>query len=220
MQAVRVLELDTGTVVVLGCPGGKVRVITPGTFRTSEAAPHGIGSMASLPNDLGHGGCALAAQVEGTGGAQVVRVWFGTAYGHAPRPANYSTGSLADSEVMCGQVHTCTWSPSGGFSGTTTVALQPGSSFGSGYVVTGLAVADLLPSSVHAGDELVVTTLSGDVLILDPGLGSGSLIFRTHVVGAAGCYNAVLVEDTDGDGAKELYLGGSRGLWRFVTPVE
>jgi len=42
----------------------------------------------------------------------------------------------------------------------------------------------------------------------------------THVPGSIGFYNSMLAEDLDGDSLKELYVAGSRGLWRFVQPNE
>lgn len=42
------------------------------------------------------------------------------------------------------------------------------------------------------------------------------LLWHTHVAGAIGFYNSILAADLDSDSKKELYVAGSRGLWRFV----
>jgi hypothetical protein len=221
MQSLRLASLSSGTVAVLGCPGGRVRVISGRGYRVDNSNAHARGTMQTSPTDLGHGGVALAVRPEGSGSNELVRIWFGTSYGHAPLPAAYATsGSLQDSEVLCGGIHTMTWSASSGFSGATTVSLRPGSPAGSGFGVVGLAVANLLPESVHAGEELIATTLSGDLLIFEPMLTSSTPIWRTNVTGSIGCYNSIIVDDLDGDGLQELYLAGSQGIWRFVLPGE
>lgn len=63
-----------------------------------------------------------------------------------------------------------------------------------------------------------MTTLAGDVFVYSAA--TLTLLDRTHVLGAAGCYNAILIEDLDGDGLNELYIAGSLGLWRFIRPGE
>jgi hypothetical protein len=221
MQSLRLASLSSGTVAVLGCPGGRVRVISGRGYRVDNSNAHARGTMQTSPTDLGHGGVALAIRPEGSGSNELVRIWYGTGYGHAPLPAAYATaGSLQDSEVLCGEVHMMTWSPAGGFSAPTSVPLRPGSPAGSGFGVVGLAVAHLLPETVHPGEELIVVTLSGDLLLFDPLLTSSTPIWRTNVTGSLGCYNAIVVDDLDGDGLQELYSAGSQGIWRFVLPGE
>ena len=61
-------------------------------------------------------------------------------------------------------------------------------------------------------------TLSGDLIVLEAD--TLDHIWGTHVPGAIGCFNSLLAEDLDMDGKKELYVAGSRGLWRFVLPGE
>ncbi|MEO6595364.1 MAG: hypothetical protein ABIP94_11485, partial [Planctomycetota bacterium] len=86
------------------------------------------------------------------------------------------------------------------------------------YGVVGIHVADLLPQ--HAGDEVIVATLSGDVFVLDETL--STVHWRTHVPGGIGAYNSIRVENLNpnGDNLKELYIAGSYGLWRFYQPGE
>jgi hypothetical protein len=87
-----------------------------------------------------------------------------------------------------------------------------------GFCVSGLAVGDLLTGLEHAGDELVATTLAGDLFVF--GLGSSEIVaapkFRTWVPGAIGAYNSILIADLDMDvGTPELYVAGSMGIWKW-----
>ncbi|MFY9343215.1 MAG: hypothetical protein WAT39_12035 [Planctomycetota bacterium] len=215
-EAIRPVVLPSGNVaLVLGCPGGRVRVITPGAMLSPSVPDHGLGGLQSTV-DLGYGGCALAARVEG--GA--VRIWFGTLYGPTARPQTYdqSTCTLGNNEVATGSVYTFTWSP-GGFGSMTGVPLEPfGITPRGGHGIVGLAVGDILPSPTHPGDELVVGTLSGDLVFLDPV--SLAYLWHTHVPGSAGHYNSIRIEDLDQDSYPELYVSGSFGIWRFVQPEE
>lgn len=215
-QGIQPIVLPSGQVaVVLGCPGGRVRVIQPGAMASQAATEHGAGSLQSTA-DLGYGGCALAAKNEG--GA--VRIWFGTMYGPTRRPQNYdsSTGTLGNGEVATGTVYTCTWSPSG-FTPITSMPLEPsGLTPRGGHAIAGLLVGDIIPSSTHAGDELVVGTLCGDLVFLDPV--SLAYVWHTHVPGSIGHFNSMRIADLDNDSFAELYAAGSLGMWRFVHPQE
>jgi hypothetical protein len=84
------------------------------------------------------------------------------------------------------------------------------------YGVVGMLLTDMIPSI--PGDELIVSTLSGDLIAfnISPAAGGAMTeIWRTHVDGNIGHYNSILAEDLNGDGRKELYVAGSLGLWRF-----
>jgi hypothetical protein len=61
--------------------------------------------------------------------------------------------------------------------------------------------------------------MSGDLIILSADDFTQE-IWRTHVDGSIGFYNGIRVEDLNSDGHMELYVAGSKGLWRFVTPQE
>lgn len=214
-QFVQTLRLSTGDAAILGCPGGRVRVLEPGSWRVGASPLHGLGTVHDAPIDFGHGCSALAARVENPGAGELVRIWVGTMYGHLPRPQSLSVGSsLANNEVLAGSVHTFTWQPGVGFSSPQSLSLTPttGNPRG-GFGVTGIHVSDFL--SQYAGDEVVVTTLAGDVIILSTTMQE---LWRTHVHGAVGCYNSIVVADLDQDMKNELYLSGSLGLWRFEEP--
>jgi len=100
------------------------------------------------------------------------------------------------------------WRPGSPMSGPlSTVTFHPSATYPRGaYDIVGLLVTDLLPDP---GDELIVGTLSGDLIVL--GADNLNDIWRTHVPGAIGFFNSMLAEDLDGDQLKELYVAGSRG---------
>lgn len=221
-QALAAVKMDSGeTVVVLGCPGGRVRVLRPGAWRDNNtpATHHVLGPMDSGA-DHGYGGCALAVRHEGSGGDEQLRIFFGTLYDPVKRPQLYagSTGAeqLGFDEVACGGIHEYTWSPTQGLSGPfRSVRLEPTSlEPRGGYCVVGLKIADLLPAD---GDELIAGTLAGDLFILpaEPGQPLAP-VWRTHVPGAIGYYNSMVVADLDKENGPELYVAGSYGLRRFV----
>jgi hypothetical protein len=207
--------------VVLGCPGGRVRVlhVLANDWRIDDSTDHAQSALWSSQEDLGFGGAALAVRgVPGTGG---VDIWFGTFCDPTTRPQDYGnplgTGSLSDAEVATGAVHRFSWQPGQNPVRQQSVAFHPTSAEPRGaHGVTGLCVADLLPGS--AGDELIVATMSGDLIVLSAD--TMQEIWRTHVDGSIGFYNGIRVEDLNGDGHMELYVAGSKGLWRFVTPQE
>lgn len=216
LQAVRVMAMGDGsTAVVLGCPGGRVRIVRPGNWAVPNV-PHGLGTLSSSATDLGNGGAALAARLEVNG--TDLSMWFGTAYAHGPRPAAYAAGSLGNGEVLTGSITRLTWSASGGFTMGATRLLSPTGSTGiaarGAYGVCGIAVAELV--SANAGAEVIVTTLAGDLWILSEDL--QTVVWQSWVDGAVGVYNAIIVADLDGDTKQELYVAGSRGVWRFIQP--
>jgi len=213
-QAIRAHVVQGSPVLVLGCPGGRVRVVQPGAMaEQSNQFAHGLGSLATPSADLGFGGAALATKQMPN---DTIRIWFGTMYGPTPHPAQYVTGGeLQPGELATGEVHTMTWTSSGLVPGATK-KLSPIGNRG-GYAVAGLAVADLLPEPPgQQVDELIVCTLAGDVIVLN----ADTLVelWRAHVPGAVGAYNSILVADADGDDTQELYVCGSLGIWRFQQP--
>ncbi|MCR9248723.1 MAG: hypothetical protein NXI31_27150 [bacterium] len=213
--AVEAVRLTTGqTAVVLGCPGGRVRILQPGAMRTGSA-PHELGTVDSTPFDLGFGGGALTVRLDTSGGDKM-HIWFGTLQHPAARPQHYDSpaGSLADSELVVGAISKLTWAPNFGFALQETVTLAPSTAAPrGGYGVAGLLLADLLEDPQHPGDELVATTMSGDVIVF--AADTMEEIWRTHVEGSVGFYDSMVVADLDGDELNELYIAGSQGVWRF-----
>lgn len=215
-QSARAVQLADGSVaVVLGCPGGRVRVLRPGALRNDDGAPHQLGTVDSTVSDFGWGGSALAVRRENPPGGELLRIWLGTLYDPPARPRAYGdpNGTLRDDEVAAGGVHVVTWTAAGGCSRPVRErTFFPGSGDRGAYGIVGLAVAELLPGS--PGDELIVTTLSGDLLVLQAD--TLATVWRTHLSGAIGFYDSIVVDDLDGDGRPELYVAGSLGLWRFL----
>jgi len=149
-----------------------------------------------------------------------VNIWFGTSCDPPPQPAAYANpagvGALTDGEVSAGKVYLMEWSPGNPITVLAGRSLRPSTSTGNARgasAVVGLKVGDVLQGSAYPGEELVATTLSGEIIIYN----AFSLmeIWRTHVTGAAGMFNSILVEDLNHDGVNELYVGGSWGIWRF-----
>ncbi len=227
-QALVAVRLQSGqTVLVLGCPGGRVRVLHPGVWREDSHAgdDHELGlPLQSGTVDHGFGGCALAVRHEVTGSGERLRIFFGTLYEPVKRPSLYGNPAshvqLLDDEVACGGIHEYTWDPGQGLTGPLqSVPLPPTSAWPrGGYGVVGLKLGDLLDAP---GDELIACTLAGDIFIfpIDPVSGSLGQPWRTHVPGAVGFYNAIVVANLDGDAFNELYVAGSYGLWRFHREV-
>jgi hypothetical protein len=204
------------TVVVLGCPGGRVRVLSATDWETDTSSPHVLGAMHSSP-DQGFGGAALAVRQDP--GDQLT-IWLGTHYAPTALPANYTspTGVLGNTEVAAGSVTKFVWTTAGLSPPQATKTFYPGGAHvRGGYDVVGLLVTDILPDPPNQ-EELIVATLSGDLIVLEAD--TLDHIWGTHVPGAIGCFNSLLAEDLDGDLEKELYVAGSRGLWRFVLPGE
>lgn len=213
-QAIRAFELDTEQIaVVLGCPGGRIRVIMPGGMRedsTTGASSFKLGSMDSSV-DLGFGGSALAIRPE-PGGA--LTIWFGTISDPARRSGLPT--SLDDASVATGAIHRVTWSQNSGFGAAMTSKVlypsTPGVPRG-GYGVVGIAVGNII-GSAQSADEVVVGTVGGEIIVFDENL--SNVLWRANVPGAVGFYNAIYMEDLDLDGQNELYVSGSLGIWRFT----
>ncbi|HEX6812872.1 MAG TPA: hypothetical protein VF384_14695 [Planctomycetota bacterium] len=225
-QSVQAVKLLSGkTAVVLGCPGGRVRVLTPDGWRTSDASSHVLGGLEET-QDFGFGGSALAVRHEVIGGSsEQLVIWFGTVSHPPSRPAHYTTtpptGALEDADVATGAVHRLTWIPGQGFTASTKVTLHPTTAKPRGaYGVVGLCLTDLdpLPGGMFAGKELIVGTMSGDLIVLD----ADTMVeqWRTHVDGAIGWYNSIIAADLNNNGKNEVYAAGSKGLWRFKQQGE
>lgn len=72
------------------------------------------------------------------------------------------------------------------------------------------------------GDELVATTLEGDLFVFripaSGMLAPSDILFRSWVRGALGVNNAIAVLDAGGDSRKELFIAGSLGIWKWRQP--
>jgi hypothetical protein len=215
-------QLTTGqTVVVLGCPGGRVRVLQPGQWRPDDNTAHGHGTLDESIPDFGFGGSALAVRHEAIGQEKLV-IWFGTVSHPPVRPGNYgtATASLALGEEATGSVVRMEWVPGSTGSGFqnigTPVTFHPSAAQPRGaYAVVGLCLTDL---EEWPGQQLIVATMSGDLIVLD----ADTMLerWRTNVDGGIGCYNSIVAADLNDDGYVEIYVAGSKGLWRFTQQSE
>ena len=221
LASLRALNLSNGTssqtVLVAGCPGGRVRIVSPGNLQSNNSAQAWNGAILASSNDLGHGGSAMAVRVEGQPGSQAVRIWYGTAVDPIKRPQQYGAlgGALLDDEVAAGALHMLTWQQgSSAIPVQMSIRFHPISGRGA-YGVVGLELGDLLP---NAGDELVVATMSGDLIVYNiaPGTNVMTEVWRSYVQGTVGMHNSMAIADLDNNNTKELYVAGSLGLWRFT----
>ncbi|MBK8977366.1 MAG: hypothetical protein IPM29_15755 [Planctomycetes bacterium] len=85
-----------------------------------------------------------------------------------------------------------------------------------GFAVSGIAVGDVLQSPGFPGDELVVTTLSGELYVFELGaMAIGQEILHTWLPGSLGAYNSIVIDDLDQNGKNEMYIAGSQGIWKW-----
>lgn len=119
------------------------------------------------------------------------------------------------------------WPASGSSTPLAFASNQPG------YPIvgwSGIAIADVVPTSgsnEFQGNELVVTSLDGYLLVFGVSGSNGnyslSLLYKKGFVGALGAHNSIHVGDyavngtlqAGSDGKKEVYVAGSFGLRRF-----
>jgi hypothetical protein len=212
-QALRIFRAQNNGVpsgpirLAIGCPGGRVRVFDPSS---TPSQPFGQTLDSSL--DMGTGGIALAVRPNGL----FTDLFFANFTGHAAR-GTYLTGTLDDTSLITGSL---TWhrydEATKTLSVIQTLQLQPSATDPRGaFGTVGIAIGDLLPGG---GDELVVTSLAGDMLVF--ALNAASIVpqpaFRTSVPGGLGLYNSMKIVDIDPSApGAELYVSGSRGIRKW-----
>lgn len=228
-QAIQAFNLPNGSrAVVLGCPGGGVRIINllPSDLGTPFQQLHSLGAPPieiASGADLGYGGGAMAVQQAANGD---LTIWFGTLYRPTARPAAYASpgqGALSDTEVATGELHRLTWSVgASAIAMNNSIALPPSSASRGGYGVAGLCVGNLITETTGPQiDELIVATLAGDVIVFSTA--TLQQVWRTHVPGASGLFNSIRIANLNsasGDALNELYVAGSFGVWRFTQSGE
>ena len=218
-----------GPWLVVTTPGGRVRIVSCYEWmkNTAPVNPNrnGIGFESATSRDLGHGIAALDVHESATHWD----IYVGTFATHHCR-GNYATVGgispeiLTSPEVTRGAVHSFRLDKqpanetSEALMETGKIDLMPNFSTGErgGLGVVGLLRGDVVLS--NPGDELVVTTVTGDLIVygLNGPLGSSPPLYRTWLPGSLGCYNSIILADLDGVGANELYVAGSTGLHRFL----
>ena len=95
---------------------------------------------------------------------------------------------------------------------------EPGNPDFPGYGTCGIAVADLSEHQLDLGKVVIVTTLSGELIVfaVEGATINPQPLFRLAVEGAIGVLNSIVVADLDPvDSKPELYLAGSAGIRRF-----
>jgi hypothetical protein len=230
--AIPVRLASSATAVVTGCPGGRVRVHvvggspaanTSGAWRVDDSVSGAVLGQPTESDDFGLGGCALAVRYQSTP-QEKITIWYGTVSSAPPRPSNYTSvggihPTLPSDAFATGAVVRMEWVPGAGFQNVgAPVEFRPSASDPRGaHGVVGLHWMDTVAYPTQGG-ELVVATMSGDVFVLDAD--SMQIRMRTHVDGALGFHSSLLSADLDSDGVAELYVGGSKGLWRFTQPGE
>jgi hypothetical protein len=79
-----------------------------------------------------------------------------------------------------------------------------------------------LPSNGGGNNDLVVTTLAGDLFVFDitsPTTFQQDPMYRTWVVGGLGLYNSLVITDLDDSTeGNELYAAGSIGIRKWRRP--
>ena len=222
MQSLRIAVDDTGPIIVASTPGGRIVILEGGRIGGPDYGKVLWNFQDGAPDD-GNGAMALAVRSNPTGD---VDIFVGIVTTHLD-PVPFQSGSPGK---LTGGIRWLRWNrPPDSEAGLTAVGgfrhLDPTDSPGTdprgGFGVCGLAVGDVLPG--NPGDELVATTLEGDLYIFAApqsggDLGTATPLFRTWVPGALGVCNSIVIQDDGSGGPPELYVGGSQGIWKWRVP--
>ncbi|MBK8979024.1 MAG: hypothetical protein IPM29_24270 [Planctomycetes bacterium] len=221
LQSLRIGEDSGGTVLVLNTAGGSVTLLRPPPMSVTGSTPgtH-MGEViwnGSAPDgdpglDDGFGGMALATRQVPSDPLQI-DIFAGTCLTY-PDPNHLPTDS--PSALVTGAIRWLRWDGTSMQTMGDRRVLEPPTLGGrGGFAVSGLAVGDVIHDE-FPGDELVATTMAGDLFVFALGTsGIGPMLVHTWVPGSLGAYNAILIEDFDLDGENELYVGGSQGIWKW-----
>ncbi|MBK8978465.1 MAG: hypothetical protein IPM29_21410 [Planctomycetes bacterium] len=227
--SVRIGQDAFGPVVVAATPGGSVVLLRPGAGGGAGGADHGtilwpIGGPFPQPEPVDDGYAAMGLAVRPTAEYEGIDIFVGIAVAHldpAPALAGTGPGNLAGG-IRWLRWHGTSWTGGAMDEVGSFLFLDPGPSDPrGGYGVCGLAIGDVVASS--PGDELVATTLEGDLYVyglfpeLDH-LAAAPLLQRSWVRGTLGVNNAILIFDADGDARNELFIAGSQGIWKWRQP--
>jgi hypothetical protein len=176
-----------------------------------------IGTLKARSRDLGHGGAALAVRVNGSD----VDLYFGVLARHAHRGT--FPGPLDDQGVLTGGIGKFRYTESSGAGNLAELAwvdLEPSSGglAGSrgGYGVMGMTIGDIVGTT---DEELVVSTLAGDLFVFDLSTFPSAPVYRTWVPGGLGLYNSMVIADLDGVApGPELQVASSLGIRKWRRP--
>ena len=224
MQSLRVTRDGQGRLIVIGTSGGGIALLRPQgpshtqhgqiLWSSEEQLP---GS--SSPTDDGYGTAALAVR-RVPGSPSQVDIFYGVCFGH---PDPLQVPPAGNASHVSSVIRWLRWNPNGTpqMSGISKLHLDPSSANPrGGFGVAGMALGDILQSSAHPGEELVVTTLDGDLFVFD--ISGGTInpipLLHTWVPAALGAYNGIVIDDLDMDLKKELYVASSQGIWKWRQP--
>jgi hypothetical protein len=219
LQSLRLGRDGLGTVIVAGTPGGSVTLMRPADPQDPSAPNSDFGRILWESHDTepdlddGHGCMALAVRQVPGASPPALDIFYGACL-TCPEPS-----ALLPTDVgmnMVGSVRWLRWQNGAmTLKGPPVLLDAPGGGHG-GFAVSGCAVGDVVDQV--PGDELVVTTLAGDLYVFQLGPDSiqASPLERIHVGGGIGGFNAIVIEDMDLDFRKELYVAGAHGIrkWR------
>ncbi len=191
--------------------GGRLFVIAP-----EKDAP----SIEVELGDHGYGGIALAVGNLDNDPEGVEEIVFGSIYTHTDH---------AGMESMRAAIHVVDYQSSQFFLQQTidlgSINLDP--DLMPGFGVAGIAIDDVIEGAGYDGNEVVVTTLNGELYIFktDGGGPGGPLVTRpVHAsvhAGSLGACNSIVVADLDtSTPEKEIYIASSQGMYRFdIIPL-
>lgn len=234
LQALRVAQDGHGTVVAGSTPGGSLVLLRPGRAAGQTNQDYGtvLWDSTSVPSpnppwDEGMHAMGLALRPVPGDPNQALDIFLGVGITQL-EPGPFWSVPNAEAGKLTGGIAWYRWTSTSSGTGTMVrmglLHLDPDSNNAigarGGFGVCGLAVGDVLAS--QAGDELVATTLEGDLFVFAiPSSGMllpTNILFRTWVRGALGVNNSIVVHDFDNDGKKELYASGSQGIWKWRQP--
>jgi hypothetical protein len=224
MQSLRVTQDGNGPLIVASTVGGSLVILRPGQDAGGPNQSHGTilwdSASGTPPFDEGLNVMGLALrEVPGTPGQ--VDIFAGVGITHLD-PAPWRAGSGPGR--LCGGIAWYRWTGAAPLQRMGLLHLDPnsGNAIGErgGFGVCGLAIGDVLATEV--GDELVATTLEGDLFVFripaSGMLAPSDILFRSWARGALGVNNAIAVLDAGGDSRKELFIAGSLGIWKWRQP--
>jgi hypothetical protein len=220
LQSLRLAKDENDTVIVAGVPGGGVTLLYPADESLPDVSNSDFGRIKWEATDVspvaddGHGTMALAVRNVVGANPPAVDIFCGTTLAY-PDPS--VTSPTQPGHAVVGAIRWMRWQ-----SGVMTTIAGPifldatvSPSQRPGMLVSGMALGDILDTV--PGSELVVTTLAGDLYVFQ--LTASSIVtpaaVHTWVDGALGAFNSIVIEDTDWDFRRELFVAGSQGVWKW-----
>lgn len=231
MQSLRVALDAHGPLVVGSSPGGSVVLLRPGGAAGQSGQDYGTVLWDSADQDPawdeGLHAMGLALRPVPGDPNQALDIFLGIGVTHLDPSAWWAVPTPGPG-LLSGGIAWYRWVSSSAGTGTMTrmglLHLDPSTANAigprGGFHVCGLAVGDVVAG--QPGDELVATTLEGDLFVF--AIPSSGMISPAHILwrswarGALGVNNGIVIHDFDNDGKQELYVAGSMGIWKWRQP--